>query len=70
MASRDALTAQYVGLLRKVWELSDSPGLSAAVYTQITDVETECNGLMTYDREIIKPDAAKIAEANRGHFQP
>jgi hypothetical protein len=31
-------------------------GMSAAVYTQITDVETECNGLMTYDREVIKID--------------
>jgi hypothetical protein len=28
------------------------------VYTQTTDVETECNGLMTYDREVIKMDTA------------
>ena len=28
------------------------PGLSAAVYTQTTDVETEVNGLMTYDRAL------------------
>ena len=31
-------------------------GLAAAVYTQTTDVEVEVNGLMTYDREIIKLD--------------
>ncbi len=31
-------------------------GLSAAVYTQTTDVEIEVNGLMTYDREVVKMD--------------
>ncbi len=40
-------------------------GLSAAVYTQTADVETECNGLMTYDCAIIKFDLKKTAEANR-----
>ena len=65
MASRDKLTENYVNLLNKALELKESSGLSAAVYTQITDVETECNGLMTYDREIIKPDAAAVAAANR-----
>jgi hypothetical protein len=38
--------------------------LSAAVYTQTTDVEIEVNGLMTYDREMVKMDLKKIAEAN------
>jgi hypothetical protein len=36
----------------------------AAVYTQTTDVETEVNGLMTYDREVMKMDEARIREAN------
>src|SRR5207244_4115242 len=40
------------------------------VYTQITDVETEANGLLTYDRAVIKPDAEKIAAANRFEFPP
>ncbi|WP_448634156.1 hypothetical protein [Pedobacter panaciterrae] len=35
-------------------------GLSAAVYTQTTDVEQETNGLMTYDRKVIKVPAAKL----------
>lgn len=35
-------------------------GLCAAIYTQITDVEGEINGLITYDREIIKADLDKI----------
>jgi hypothetical protein len=39
-------------------------GLSAAVYTQTTDVEVEVNGLMTYDREIIKPDVEKFNASN------
>src|SRR5262249_24502136 len=45
-------------------------GLSAAVYTQTTDVEVEVNGLMTYDREVVKMDIAKIATANRGKLAP
>ena len=65
MASREALTESYVDLLTKALELKESSGLSAAVYTQITDVETECNGLMTYDRQILKPDLAAVAAANR-----
>ncbi len=39
-------------------------GLNAAIYTQITDVENECNGLMTYDR-LVKPDPNKIAISNQ-----
>jgi len=46
-------------------ELHNDKGLSAAVYTQLTDVMTEVNGLLTYDR-VPKIDVAKIAEAN--HF--
>ncbi|MHB9008294.1 MAG: glycoside hydrolase family 2 protein, partial [Limisphaerales bacterium] len=57
MATRNGLTRRYVDLLRGAYELRDRPGLSAAVYTQTTDVETECNGLLTYDREIVKPAA-------------
>jgi len=60
------LTRRYQELLRRVWELKDTQGLCAAVYTQITDVETECNGLLTYDRAVIKVDLSKVAAANRG----
>jgi beta-galactosidase/beta-glucuronidase len=38
-------------------------GLSAAVYTQTTDVEQETNGLMTYDRKVIKMPAVKLKQA-------
>jgi hypothetical protein len=70
MADRADLTARYVALLRKTYELVEKQGLNAAVYTQTTDVETECNGLMTYDRDIIKPDPNDVAAANRGVFPP
>ena len=32
----------------------EKEGLAAAVYTQVSDIEDECNGLMTYDREKVK----------------
>ena len=40
-------------------------GCAAAVYTQTTDVEGEVNGLITYDRKVIKVDMPRIAEGNR-----
>ena len=40
-------------------------GLSASVYTEVSDVEDETNGLLTYDREIIKVNAEKIVQINR-----
>ena len=38
---------------------------SAAVYTQTSDVETEVNGLMTYDRKVMKVEPERIREINR-----
>lgn len=40
-------------------------GFSAAVYTQTTDVEVEVNGLMTYDRKVVKVDEERIRRINR-----
>jgi len=68
MIDAEQLTTQYEKYLKKVYELKDSPGLSAAVYTQTTDVEIECNGLLTYDRAIVKPNLARVAAANKGDF--
>jgi beta-galactosidase/beta-glucuronidase len=65
-ASRDELSSRYIDLMGQAWKLRKSAGLCAAVYTQITDVETEANGLMTYDREVLKVDLNRVAEANRG----
>jgi hypothetical protein len=64
------LTEAYLRLIKKLHPLIGVPGLSAAVYTQTTDVEGEVNGLMTYDRAIIKMDARRVAEANRKLYGP
>ena len=40
-------------------------GCAAAVYTQTTDVEGEVNGLITYDRKVVKVDMPRIAKANK-----
>ena len=60
------LTSAYEKLLGKSWELNATAGLSAVIYTQLTDVETECNGLLTYDREINKVIPERAAAANSG----
>jgi len=69
-ADAQSLTTAYVGLIDKLAPLIDSHGLSAAVYTQTTDVEIEVNGLMTYDRQLTKMDVEKVAEANHACFAP
>lgn len=60
-----SLTSAYVDLVNKLFPLIDEKGLSAAVYTQTTDVEIEVNGLMTYDRAMVKMDLEKIIAANQ-----
>ena len=40
-------------------------GLSAAVYTQTTDVEIEINGFVTYDREVVKMDLELITQVHK-----
>jgi hypothetical protein len=64
-ADRNDLTRKYERMLAEVWKLHER-GLSAAVYTQLTDVETEANGLLTYDREVIKVDEVRTVAVNRG----
>ena len=67
MSNAARLTDQYCLLLDKVWTLQKDSGLAAAVYTQLTDVETECNGFLTYDRAVLKVDPVDICTAN-GHL--
>ena len=56
-------TNAYIELAEKLKTLIPR-GFSAAVYTQTTDVEVEINGLMTYDRKVIKMDEARIRKVN------
>jgi hypothetical protein len=62
------LTRQYERLLKRVYDLREKQGLNAAIYTQLTDVEVEANGLLTYDRGVTKVDVERVAAANRGDF--
>jgi len=64
--SIDALTRGYEKLVAKAWELKDTAGLSAAIYTQLTDLETECNGLLTYDRAVNKVIPERALAVNTG----
>jgi hypothetical protein len=67
-ASQDELTARYESMLRQCWALRRNEGLNAVVYTQITDVETEANGLYTYDRAVLKVDPDRVRAANLGQL--
>ncbi|MEP7188207.1 MAG: sugar-binding domain-containing protein [Roseiflexaceae bacterium] len=58
------LDERYLGLIGRLPALMELGGLSAAVYTQLTDVETEVNGIMTYDRAQIKFDQARLKAAH------
>jgi hypothetical protein len=64
------LTDAYVALIRKLHPLTGDAGLCAAVYTQTTDVEVEVNGLMTYDRALVKMDVDLVVAANRAVYTP
>jgi hypothetical protein len=64
------LTEAYLNLTTRLHPLVGTPGLSAAVYTQTTDVEIEVNGLMTYDREVIKLPIDAVGPANRRMYGP
>ncbi|MBR1811264.1 MAG: glycoside hydrolase family 2 [Clostridia bacterium] len=62
--SQESLTAA----VKKLYEKQIIPllkkGLSATVYTQVSDVEAEVNGLLTYDRKIVKVDEQTMREIN------
>lgn len=62
-SSKEA-TDEYVKYAEQLYRMIPQ-GFSAAVYTQTTDVEIEVNGLMTYDRKVIKLDEERIRAINR-----
>ena len=63
--SRQALTEGYRKLLTSTILPAVEKGISATIYTQLSDVEEEVNGLYTYDREILKPDKETVIQLNR-----
>ena len=60
----DEVTAEYVKYAKMLKNFVKK-GFSAAVYTQTTDVEGEVNGLMTYDRKVIKINEAQVRAINQ-----
>ena len=62
--TRAGLEAAYLGLVEKLADYARQ-GLGGSVYTQTTDVEIEINGLMTYDRKVLKFDPAVLRKVHR-----
>lgn len=62
--TRAELTERYQKLQRGMVLPQLKNGLSALVYTQVSDVEDEVNGLFTYDRTAIKPEPAVVRAVN------
>lgn len=59
-----SLTAAYEKLMEEQIIPLVAQGLCATVYTQVSDVENEVNGIMTYDRETVKIDEAVVSKIN------
>lgn len=62
--SFEQVTAKYEEFAKQLESIARD-GCAGAVYTQTTDVEIEVNGLMTYDRKVVKMDPQRIAAANK-----
>ena len=63
-ANKVALTNAYKNLHEKQIIPNIKKGLSATVYTQVSDVEFEVNGILSYDRELVKIDEDVLRELN------
>ena len=83
--STEEFTQRYVCLVGWVWgrwvwggrnagwtvrPWRDGIEHGAVFYSQLTDVESEVSGLVTYDREVVKVDIDEVAAANHGVFSP
>ena len=67
--TREELFSRYSEFINRIPRLIEH-GLSAAVYTQTTDVEIEINGLMTYDRKEIKMPVAELKTLHSKLYDP
>lgn len=63
--SAKELTNKYAELIQRDVLPNIEKGLSAIIYTQLSDVEEEVNGLMTYDREVVKVDSEDFNNINK-----
>ncbi|MDQ7802534.1 glycoside hydrolase family 2 TIM barrel-domain containing protein [Amycolatopsis sp. A133] len=64
-STSERLTERYAEVSASLERVVAERGLSGAVYTQTTDVENEVNGLLTYDRRVVKADPAVVAKCVR-----
>lgn len=62
--SSNEVTNEYIKYAEQLKQMIRQ-GFSAAVYTQTTDVEVEVNGLMTYDRAVVKIDESRVRKVNQ-----
>src|SRR5690554_499006 len=62
--SSKEVTDEYIKYAEELKQLIRQ-GFSAAVYTQTTDVEVEVNGLLTYDRKLVKVDEERVRKVNQ-----
>lgn len=69
-ADAEELARRYEELLAEVHRLREEEGLSGAIYTQLSDVESELNGLVSYDRAVEKIPVARVRRANLGYLPP
>tara|TARA_B100000900_G_scaffold132304_1_gene111985 strand:- start:4897 stop:6768 length:1872 start_codon:yes stop_codon:yes gene_type:complete len=65
----EELLKNYIYKFNQILYMKERNGLSAAVYTQTTDVEGEINGLMTYDRKVTKISEEKLKELHTKLYQ-
>lgn len=63
--TKEELTEKYLKLIYQQAIPLVTKGLTALIYTQTTDVETEVNGLITYDRKVEKVNSDQVKEANQ-----
>jgi hypothetical protein len=60
--SKEELTKKIIDAYEKMVIPAIEKGLCGSIYTQVSDVEDEINGMMTYDREVLKVDGEKMQE--------
>lgn len=67
--TKEQLTRAYQKLIRRQILPNIKKGLSALVYTQVSDIEDEVNGIFTWDREVLKINRRVLQEMNRELFE-
>ena len=61
--THEGLEKTYLGLMEKLGDFA-AQGLAGSIYTQTTDVEIEINGLLTYDRKVLKYNSEVLKKAH------